>query len=56
MRSSLVSVDAMLSDAKGLKCIAIYIGVGMTCTLGGGGGAHSISCEIHVQYNNLFNI
>ena len=23
---------------------------------GGGGGAHSISCAIHVQYNSLFNV
>ena len=26
------------------------IGVGMSCTLGGGGGAHSISCAVHVQF------
>ena len=39
-----------------LQCIfreGLHIGVGMNCTLG---RAHSISCAIHVQYNNLSNI
>ena len=32
------------------------IEVGMTFIWGGGGGAHSILCAVHVQYNSLFNI
>ena len=34
-------------------CSFPSIGVGMICALG---GAHSISCAIHVQYNNLINM
>ena len=39
-------------DAEAAYIYMSSIGVGMTCTLG---GAHSISCAVHVQYNSLFN-
>ena len=48
--------DPRKTDVNLRKNKVQCIGVGMTCTLGGGGGSHSISCAVHVQYNSLFYI
>ena len=42
-----------ISDYKAIGIGTIYT-LGCVCG-GGGGGAHSNSCAIHVQYNNLIN-
>ena len=48
-KRSRVNVMHIVVDRKHWRRNDLYFG-------GGGWGAHSISCAIHVQYNNLINI